>query len=273
MRAPTWIGIVSVIGIAMAAGCGPVTMSMAPDSGGPDTNGLIDSGPEPAFSAVYAHSDTTLFKVDPDTLTVTEVASFGWPNLNAVDQMTDIALDRNSNMVGISFTKVYSIDKETAACRYLSTLDASLARQFNGLSFVPPSEVDPNGPEILVATAYDGTVWRLDPATGAGTMLGSYGNGMQSSGDVVSVSGFGTVATVKMPGHATDWLVRVNVKTGAATPIGDTGFTDIWGVGFWKNKIYGFTSIGSYGTGRARFILINPQTGVGTMREMSNVSW
>src|SRR5262249_312843 len=148
-----------------------------PDLGGaPGDNGT---------PAVYANSDTELYLVDPDTLTVTLVGPFGWPNGD--DQMTDIAVDKNGLMVGISFDKVYSVDKATAACTYLATLD----RQFNGLSFVPAQAADPTSADELVAAALDGSLYLLDRTSGASAPIGNFGGGMTSSGDVVSVAGFG----------------------------------------------------------------------------------
>ena len=44
-------------------------------------------------------------------------------------------------------------------------------------------------------------------------------------------------------------------NTFAATPVGSgTGYGEIWGVAFWKGKVYGFTNGG-------QFVLIDPTTG------------
>src|SRR5437870_2265465 len=79
-------------------------------SGG--SGGTGGSGGSAFFGAVYAHSMDTLYQVDPDTLAVTMIGPFVWST--GSDRMTDIALDRTGNMVGVSFTKVYSIDKTNA---------------------------------------------------------------------------------------------------------------------------------------------------------------
>ena len=55
--------------------------------------------------------------------------------------------------------------------------------------------------------------------------------------------------------------------TGQATLIGAIGFHDIWGIGFWKDRVFGFTQDG-------QFILIDPATGTGTMvSQMPGVAW
>src|SRR5262245_46301438 len=125
-------------------------------SGSGGSGGGGGGGGSPFFGAVYAHSASTLYKVDPDTLAVTEIGPFVWPS--GSDSMTDIALDRDGDMIGVSFTKVYSVDKTNAHTTFLS----NLSRQFNGLSFIPPTGPDPNGPERLVGTTLDGSIWEIN---------------------------------------------------------------------------------------------------------------
>jgi len=96
----------------------------------------------------------------------------------------------------------------------------------------------------------------------ATSVVGSFGGSFVSSGDIVSVDGFGTVQTV--PGSNGDTLVKLAPNSFAATPIGSgTGFSQLWGIAFWKNKIYGFADTGE-------FVLIDATTGVGTMVTQTN---
>ncbi|RMH40141.1 MAG: hypothetical protein D6689_14620 [Deltaproteobacteria bacterium] len=127
-----------------------------------------DAAPQPADAAVFAHSATELYRVDPDTLAVTLVGPFPWPA--GADRMTDIAIDKDGRLIGISFDKVYAVDEATAACRYLADLDG----QFNGLSFIPAQQVGPTGDETLVGAALDGSFVRIDPITGASTPIGRW---------------------------------------------------------------------------------------------------
>ena len=55
-------------------------------------------------------------------------------------------------------------------------------------------------------------------------------------------------------------------NTFAATVIGPTGYGAIWGVAFWKQKIFGFTDNGE-------FITIDPTTGVGTLVSSGSEMW
>lgn len=89
--------------------------------------------------------------------------------------------------------------------------------------------------------------------------------GFVSSGDIVAVTGFGIVATVT--GSGGDVLVRLAPGTFAATPIGTTtGFTGLWGVGYWRDRVFGFSSGGS-------FVGIDTTTGQGTLIGNNGIAW
>jgi hypothetical protein len=244
--------------------CSPSKRGAQPDApGGPGPeagNGGGDSG-DGSMTFVYAHTSSTLYKVDPDTLAISMIGNFVWPGLP--DQMTDLAIDKNGVMVGVSFGSVYKVDPTTAQTTLLSS---GLGGTFNGLSFVPASMLGMTGDDVLIGTRNDdGVVSRIDPMTGAVSAVGDMGSAFQSSGDIVAVDGFGMVQTTL--GAPWDVLVRLAPNNFAATKIGaDTGFGQIWGLGFWKNKIFGFTQTGN-------FITIDPNTGAGTLVQGGGPEW
>src|SRR5437867_1189751 len=82
---------------------------------------------------------------------------------------------------------------------------------FNALSYIAEDQVDQGQgqDEILVAANLSGDLLKLDPKTGKSTPLGNYG-GPMSSGDLVSVKGLGTLATVKLSEFGNDYLARVD---------------------------------------------------------------
>jgi len=250
----------------LVTACGPSVSDYTDASNGRgdgSTSGAdarwTDAPPVALNASVYAHSSGSLYKVDPDTLAVSLVAPFTWSN--GTDQMTDIALDKDGNMTGISFDAVYSVNKDTAEATYL----APITGNFNGLSYVSDtSGGDPR--EILVAAGNDGNVFEINPLTGASTLKGNYGGGYTSSGDIVSVRGLGAFATVDQGLTGNDFLARVNTTNYSVTIIGDTGFTDIWGIAFWGDKVYGFTE-------NRQFVLIDINTGAATPVEMGAVNW
>ena len=237
-----------------------------PDGGGGGTDGSGNgsgNGSNGEQVYVYAQTASTLYRVDPDSLAITKVGDFAWPASVGSDQMTDIAIDKNGQMIGVSFSRVYRVDPTNAACTLLSP---SLGGSFNGLSFVPATMLGMTGDDVLVGTENnDGKVFKIDPMTGNKTQVGDMGGSFASSGDLVAVEGFGTVQTVT--GSSSDVLATLAPQTFAATAVGSgTGFGMIWGVAFWKNKIYGFTDGGD-------FILIDPMTGVASRVTSTGQEW
>lgn len=234
--------------------------------GGPDAWGLsvpdggFPDGLEAPAAAqtitVFAHSSDRLFKVDPQSLNVVPVGSFylrGTTPPMPVDGVTDIAVDRDGRIIGLTTGQLLQIDAFDAGCVVITALPQG--RNFNGLSWVRTAE-GPGAAEQLMATGFDGSVFRVDPRTGGTTLLGALGNGLQSSGDLVSVALHGTLATVT--GVGSDVLVRVDPDTGKASPVGAIGFQRVWGIGFWQNRVFGFTEQG-------QFISVDPVTGRGTL--------
>jgi hypothetical protein len=211
---------------------------------------------------VYAHTSSTLYKVDPDTLAITLVGDFGWPASIGFDQMTDIAVDKLGGIIGVSFGAVYKVDPMTAQCTLLST---GLQGSFNGLSFVPAEMLLMTGDDVLVGTRNDDDIVnRIDPMTGTITTVGHMGSTFMSSGDLVAVAGFGTVQTTL--GAPADVLSRLAPLSFNATPIGSTGQYSIWGVAYWKGKVFGFTQSG-------QFLTIDPTTGVATVVQSGGPEW
>ena len=239
--------------------CGPQVSGGGDDGGGgPDGGGGSGSAGDGTF--VYAHTASALYRIDPDSLAVTQIGPFKWPG--TADQMTDIAVDKTGGIVGVSETKVYKIDPATAACTLLSS---GLGGAFNGLSFVPADTVGATGDDILVGTrGDDGIVNRIDPMTGAVTAIGNMGGTFTSSGDLVAIVSFGTVQTTV--GSTSDVLARLAPNTFAATAVGSTGHEGIFGLAFWKGKVFGFTEAGE-------FLTIDPMTGAATVVQRGGPAW
>lgn len=235
-----------------------------PDAAGPGADG--DPGPtgdgDATQTFVYAHTASTLYRVDPDTLAITMVGPFGWSN--GGDSMTDIAIDKTGQMIGISMSAVYRVDVTTAAATRLS---GNLTGGFNGLSFIPADLIGQTGDDVLVATRNsDGDVFRIDPMTGGATKIGDMGGSYSSSGDLVGVKDFGIAQTVDL-GIGNDGLVKLAPQTFAANAVGSQiGFDTIWGIAYWKDKIFGFTDSG-------QFVTIDPTTGVGTLVQGNGPAW
>lgn len=256
--------------LSLFAACGPTVSDQQADavSGNPDAPlqgdaRVTDGRIPPPNSAVYAHSATELFRIDPQTLQQSSVGTFSFAG--TAENITDIAINKTGDMVGISLNSVYSIDRDTAACTLLSSFGQGQGG-LTSLSFVPVDINDADSAELLVAADFDGEVWEIDSDTGQRSSLGNYGTGIGSSGDIVSIVGFGTFATVNVMGEANDQLARLNPVTWQASVIGDTGYDRIFGIGFWGGDIYGFTD-------NMQFITIDAFSGMATNAEVGSVQW
>ena len=269
------------VALTVLAGCGPhrgdddddVQPTDARPSDGP-SDAAPGDGTEELPSRVYAHSGQTLYVVDTTTLAQTRIGDF--TNLGATS-MTDIAVDRDERMIGISFTKIYQIDVHTAASTELAAFGA--VRGFSSLSFVPMNPANPDGPEMLIAANDMGAVYRIEinGMTATAVAIGSYGmmgaTTIGSSGDIVSVRGFGTVATVNV-GTGRDYLARLDPASNwRATIVGTgTGFDNIFGLGFWEGTLYGFVDDG-FDANTGKVIRIDTTTGAGTMIATGSIRW
>ncbi len=218
-------------------GCG-ASVNDAADAGATTSadarsQNISDARPAPINAEVYAHSASTLYRLDPNTLAVAEVAAF-----DGCSDVVDIALDRDSNLYGTTFQGLYEINRFTAACTLIAEGDYP-----NSLSFVPAGVLDPTS-EALVA--FRGSEYlRIDVTTGAITTIGSIGAGLSSSGDVVSVEGGGTYLTVNGP-DCDDCLVELNPLDGSLQRNwGEVGFSSVFGLAYWGGVAYGFDDDGT----------------------------
>ena len=237
----------------------------------PDGHVFDDAPPQTDTSRVYAHSATTLYKVDTTTFAAQMVGTI---QPIGTQSLTDIAIDKNDNMVGITLDTLYSIDSATGAATLVNNLGAS-ATGFTSLSYIPIDLSDQNSDDMLVSANDQGAVYKIDPVTGTATMLGSYGTvalgKVVSSGDLVGVRGLGIYATVNVGTEANDYLAKIDPTTWKATPLGTgTGFKNLFGLGYWAGKFYGFSDGGA---GAGKIVVIDQNTGAGTQVGTGTVEW
>lgn len=277
----------AVVALSLVAACGPT------HGGGDDDDPSVDArvdarvidgtptddGRVELPSRVYAHSGPSLYVVDTTTLVQTRIGDFiGLGN----QSMLDIAVDRDERMIGITRDKIFQVDVATAATTLLATFGT--ATGFTSLSFVPADPGNPDGPEVLIAASDAGSVYRIDitGTTASAVLVGGYGmqgaTPIGSSGDIVSVRGFGTVATVNLgaggAGNGPDYLARLDPTMGWKATIigGGTGFDQIFGLGFWGGTLYGFVDDG-FEAATGAMIEIDPTTGSGTLIRRGDVRW
>ncbi len=267
--------LAALIGALLITACGPTdrvgsTIDAAGSGSGSGSDGQVVI---PPTSRVFAHSGGTLFRVDASTYAPAMVGDMKLNGAVLPQSITDIAIDIDDRMLGVTLDKLYEIDETTGAVTLVTSLPAA-AQGFQSLSFVPDPADDTK--DIMIAANFDGDVYKIDTTNGAATKIGSYGtvaNGVvKSSGDIIGVRGFGNYATVKIGNDMTqDYLAKIDAANGfKATPLGTgTGFKDIFGLAFWEGTIFGFVA----GTNGGNIVKIDPNTGAGTEVQGGSVRW
>lgn len=230
------------------------------ESSGSFGTGSSGSGGPTQIAEVFGHSADTLYRLDPDTKQVTTVGKFS----GCGSQVNDIALDKDSNLIATNDSGIYAVDRTTAKCTEIQSDGYP-----NSLSFIPAGTLDPNV-EALVGFEGDQYV-RINPQNGSISEIGSpWGNGLISSGDIVSVKGGPTFLTVYSLGNQcpTDCLVELDPKTGAMTKNwGPLGYEQVYGIAFWAGSVYGFDSAGNlfevkFDNGILSTVLVDKPAGV-----------
>jgi hypothetical protein len=193
---------------------------------------------------VYAHTSSTLYTMNAYTYAVTSVGGFQWPG--GAQSMTDIAIDEWGVLYGTSFTNLFICHPQTVACTDLGSLPGS----FNGLTMVPTGTLLPND-QALIGISTNGTWYHLQVAVGAvtSTIIGSYGGGYQSSGDVFSIENVGTFAAVNNAGLGTsdDFIIEVDPASGALiNQVAQlSGYGSVFGLAGWFGKVFAFDASGT----------------------------
>ncbi len=203
-----------------------------------------DGGPP---LVVYAHTNATLYQMNPVTFDVTSVGDFDCVP-SQTSTMTDVAVDSALNLWSISAKAVWQLQVSGGVthCAKKIPLNNASGVIFYALTFAPAGVIDP-AKEVLVAGNTAGELWSIDDL-GNLALRGNFGlvpaddgNGhtydaanvgkpWELSGDVVFLAnagkpiGFATVRDCPSPPSTTgcsftDTLLEIDLsKLAAATP-------------------------------------------------------
>nr|WP_293183622.1 thrombospondin type 3 repeat-containing protein [Nannocystis sp.] len=233
-----------------------------------DVDVFPDDGGQPGVvlpSKIYAHSSSNLYTVDVVDYAVGNVAAFKWPVDGGSHQMTDLAIDRNGVLYGVTFDRLYVCNPVSAQCFNLGVLPGS----YNGLTWIPAGILEPDK-DTLIGITGGGGWFQLTIMNGqvAAKQLGSYGAGYSSAGDAFSIEGVGTFAAVNKVGVNSTVIVTVEPKTGKVSgELAVTqGYSSVFGLAGWEGLILAFDSSG-------QVIKIDPVTKVVTKLGNKGVGW
>jgi len=244
---------VALVILLTSAACGPSDRESpsrpAADAEPPDVD-RPDSGPPVVTpTSMFVHSDTTLYAVDDQNFDLIHIGEFG---LGEEDLITDLAVTPDGAVYAISSDNVFAIDSETG--------EASLTTEFDGGLNVGMTFLDSG--ELLVAEK-DGTVRKVDPQSGDVMMVGVFGGGYGTAGDLVAVSD-GTMFAIAedLEGDEGDSNVLVTIDPASGEVddvIGPLGFADVFGCAYARGHVYAFTKGGD-------IIEVDRTTGAGTLK-------
>jgi len=174
------------------------------DGGGPVEDG--DGGPI-VTNTIYAHSDDTLYSMDPQTKAVTVIGPFMGTSDSSTDSVvTDLAVDSNDEVYVNTESVVYkaalpATPPGAVTLTKVATIQGT--SKFYALAFAPQGALDPNS-EVLVGGDSTGALWSINTTSGATVNLGTFGAN-------------GTGATFVLSGDIVFYNDSSNTPTGLAT--------------------------------------------------------
>lgn len=209
-----------------------------------------DGGPAPGDVTIYAHSNDTLYSFSPDTLRVREIGPFERSGGGDAPFMLDLAVDGEGNVFTSSDHALYRVNPETAEVTKIGDFDLSDEQLF-ALSFLHEGAYR-KGEETLVGATNAGVYYEVNRNTAETSYMGTYPDGWLSSGDIVSVEGLGTFATALRSDSPGDVLVEIEFAGDGSSSVsvkgpiaeGDHDYAQIFGIGFWRRALYGFSNSG-----------------------------
>lgn len=251
------------------------------------------SGGNGTVSVIYAHTDTELYVMDPTSHAVTDLGPFQIGGRSPSGPVTDLAVNSAGAVYVNTETAIYKAAVPASPGPVSLTLQTTLAvksgQRFYALAFATAGVLGSG--EGLVAGDNKGELWYVDTSTSNATPqdLGGFGSNpagdpWELSGDLVFYTNGGAptgLATIRSCpsgscGTSNDSLAAIDMNALAqafsakapgnllkGTYGGGTGYGDLFGLGAWGNKAYGFARAQSGGS-PAALVEIDGTTGAGT---------
>jgi hypothetical protein len=189
-----------------------------------DVEEATDEGIPSATERMYLHTSNILYSW-AENGSITTIGQFYLEN-DFAPNITDLAIDLSGNMYAVSNENLYRVDPTDARLEYICETGEYLV----GLTFLADGRLLAAGESIL---------W-MDPNTCARAVFVETGR-YETSGDIVGLPDGNLYWTV----IGGDALVRVDPITGQTEYVGEIGSTNLWGVGYFNDVLYGFSSSGT----------------------------
>lgn len=207
-----------------------------------DCSGVNNDGIDCSF---FAHSNDTLYRVDPFAKTIVEETT---PMPGGVDTLQDIDTHPDGRLFGVSRTGLFRFDKPTNKWAKVGDFGIEVGDP-NGMA------IDQGGAVLITAGTQ---TFEVDAETGVATLLGDMGD-FYSSGDCV-VNKYDTLYMTSKRDMEDDSLISINRETGEGTQIGLIGFRKVYALTSAWGKLWGLNDQG-------QLITIDLRTGAGTLEQ------
>jgi hypothetical protein len=306
------------VGCALVAGCGGTSPSgfLMPDGGaesaatggsdaaasmqtgdasGPGLIGDSGSTSQTGPAIIYAHTDSELYSMDPNSHAVTDIGPFSVGG-GETPTITDLAVDGEGDVFVNSETAIYRATLPAGGTGTVTlTLQAQLqtGTKFYALGFTPAGTLESG--ESLIAGDSAGDLYYI-PSTGSSVVpqdLGGFGGSWELSGDVVFFTVNGAtlgLATIRQCSSEcdskNDSLAEIDMAAlkqayTSQTPssallqqvLGSgTGFGDLFGIGAWGSNVYAFSRASTSGSTPAQLVQV-VSSGTGTsLQTFANIT-
>lgn len=143
--------------------------------------------------------------------------------------LTDVALSPSGELFACRLGGLYTVDPATAFLTEIGTFNHS---GMVGLAF------DESG--TLYGSTNSGELVTVNTATGASTLVGSFGPGIIGDGDLAFTDSGQLWGSMYQSGESV--MATIDLATGAATVVGPTGERHIWALVFEEGTLFGFAN-------------------------------
>jgi len=211
---------------------GDLCLTISETGGNYSIEGFSDGYPirgwlrAPQNFLVVENSSGDLYSINASNGNANYFGSTGIYNL------TDIAF-YESKFFGVTFSEFVSIDIETKNGSVIGNI---------GFGEVNSLAISETG--TIYATTGDGELLIIDEITGEGTLIGYFGNSYISAGDIAFGMDGTLFAIVQKSMYENSSLAKIDLISGSATIIGDTGYYGVFGLSFHNDILYGATENG-----------------------------
>lgn len=178
------------------------------------------------LARALAHDATTLFEVDLPSGETRRIGAFPI-------SLNDIALAADGTFYGASTDVGALVRVDYVSMSY--ELVVPVRGSFNALDVAPDGRL---------YGAADDRIFVFDTALGTATEVARLPTGLSSSGDLAFVEGRLFITAYRAFTDVSDWLVEIDLASGAGAVVGELGFDCVWALAPLGPALYGLTCEG-----------------------------